>query len=140
VCAALREGGAGVCAEEIPLPFGNDGGTGETWDGGKHWSQKATISAQQFYDVAVDNELPYNVMGGTQDNGAWLGPSQNRNSYGVFAADWKYLPTGDGFYVDSSDNNVFLNNRAESNGFGAYGGFGMELLYASSTLSEITLC
>lgn len=77
----------------------NDGGTGETWDGGKHWSQKATISAQQFYDVSADNLQPYNIMGGTQDNGAWLGPSQNRNSYGVYAADWTYLPTGDGFYV-----------------------------------------
>lgn len=77
----------------------NDGGAGESWDGGKHWSQKATISAQQFYDVSVDNQQPYNVMGGTQDNGAWIGPSQNRNSWGVFAADWSYLPTGDAFYV-----------------------------------------
>ncbi|OGD28217.1 MAG: hypothetical protein A2V57_02070 [Candidatus Aminicenantes bacterium RBG_19FT_COMBO_65_30] len=77
----------------------NDGGAGETWDGGKHWSQKATVSAQQFYDIAADNEQPYNVMGGTQDNGAWIGPSQNRNNNGVYAADWNYLPTGDGFYV-----------------------------------------
>jgi photosystem II stability/assembly factor-like uncharacterized protein len=76
-----------------------DGGAGETWDGGLHWSQKSTISAQQFYDVSADNELPYNVMGGTQDNGAWLGPSQNRNRKGVYAADWTYLPTGDGFYA-----------------------------------------
>ncbi|MBN2223091.1 MAG: hypothetical protein JW765_00295, partial [Deltaproteobacteria bacterium] len=78
---------------------GNDGGVSETWDGGKHWSQKETISAQQFYDVSVDNDMPYNVMGGTQDNGCWLGPSQNRNSSGVFPADWTYLPSGDGFYV-----------------------------------------
>ena len=78
---------------------GNDGGAGETWDGGKHWHQKSTVSAQQFYDVAVDNERPYNIMGGTQDNGAWIGPSQTRNSWGVFATDWRYLPTGDGFYV-----------------------------------------
>lgn len=78
---------------------GNDGGAGETWDGGKHWSQKSTVSGQQFYDIAADNEQPYNVMGGTQDNGAWIGPSQNRNRWGVFAADWRYLPTGDGFYV-----------------------------------------
>ncbi|RPJ83242.1 MAG: hypothetical protein EHM13_07940, partial [Acidobacteria bacterium] len=78
---------------------GNDGGVSETWDSGKHFSQKATIQAQQFYDVSVDNEMPYNVMGGTQDNGAWLGPSQNRNSYGIFGADWLYLPTGDAFYV-----------------------------------------
>jgi photosystem II stability/assembly factor-like uncharacterized protein len=78
---------------------GNDGGVSESWDDGKHWSQKNAISAQQFYDVSVDNEQPYNIMGGTQDNGAWLGPSQNRNSYGMFASDWLYLPTGDGFYV-----------------------------------------
>ena len=78
---------------------GNDGAVSETWNGGKNWSQKNQIRAQQFYDVAVDQDQPYNVMGGTQDNGAWIGPSQNRNSYGMFAADWRYLPTGDGFYV-----------------------------------------
>ncbi len=78
---------------------GNDGGSSETWDGGDHWKQSSTINAQQFYDVFVDNEQPYNIMGGTQDNGAWLGPSQNRNQYGMFSADWTYLPTGDAFYV-----------------------------------------
>lgn len=78
---------------------GNDGGSSETWDDGKHWKQSSTINAQQFYDVSVDNEQPYNIMGGTQDNGAWLGPSQNRNSYGMFSSDWTYLPTGDAFYV-----------------------------------------
>jgi photosystem II stability/assembly factor-like uncharacterized protein len=78
----------------------NDGGASETWDGGEHWSQKETIEAQQFYDVATDNQNPYNVMGGTQDNGCWLGPSRNRNQYGVFPADWVYLPSGDGFYVE----------------------------------------
>ncbi|HZX10948.1 MAG TPA: hypothetical protein VFG01_08385 [Acidobacteriota bacterium] len=77
----------------------NDGGVSETWDGGKHWSQKETISAQQFYDISVDHEMPYNVMGGTQDNGSWIGPSQNRNQNGVYPADWRYLPSGDGFYV-----------------------------------------
>jgi photosystem II stability/assembly factor-like uncharacterized protein len=76
---------------------GNDGGVAETWDAGKHWSQKNGVNAQQFYDVSVDNEQPYNVMGGTQDNGCWLGPTQNRNSYGMFPSDWTYLPTGDGF-------------------------------------------
>ncbi|MFC2158960.1 WD40/YVTN/BNR-like repeat-containing protein [Acidobacteriota bacterium] len=78
---------------------GNDGGVTETWDGGKNWSQKDTISAQQFYDVSVDSEFPYNVMGGTQDNGCWMGPSRNRNQYGVFPSDWTYLPSGDGYYV-----------------------------------------
>jgi photosystem II stability/assembly factor-like uncharacterized protein len=86
-------------ANSLHIMSGNDGGAGESWDGGKHWDQKATISAQQFYDIACDNEQPYNVMGGTQDNGAWYGPSQNRNSWGIFAADWNYLPTGDAYFV-----------------------------------------
>jgi photosystem II stability/assembly factor-like uncharacterized protein len=77
----------------------NDGGACESWDGGSHWSQKDTVSAQQFYDVSVDNMVPYNVMGGTQDNGCWIGPSMNRNPNGVYAADWLYLPTGDGFFA-----------------------------------------
>jgi len=77
----------------------NDGGVSESWDGGEHWSQKDTIGAQQFYDISVDNDLPYNIMGGTQDNGCWLGPSQNRNPNGVYPADWSYLPSGDGFYA-----------------------------------------
>ncbi|MCJ7587221.1 MAG: hypothetical protein MUQ00_04880 [Candidatus Aminicenantes bacterium] len=77
----------------------NDGGVSESWDGGDHWSQKETISAQQFYDITVDDEISYNVMGGTQDNGSWIGPSRNRNPNGVFPADWTYLPSGDGFWV-----------------------------------------
>ena len=77
----------------------NDGGLAETWDGGKHWHQKETISAQQFYDVSVDTSVPYNVMGGTQDNGCWVGPSRTRNPNGVYPSDWLYLPTGDGFYA-----------------------------------------
>jgi photosystem II stability/assembly factor-like uncharacterized protein len=77
----------------------NDGGVSETWDGGRHWSQKNAISGQQFFDVAVDNEQPYNVMGGTQDNGCWMGPSLTRNQYGIFPSDWSYFQTGDGFYL-----------------------------------------
>ena len=69
---------------------GNDGAVSETWNAGRNWSQKNRIRARRFYDVAVDRDQPYNVMGGTQDNGAWIGPSQNRNSYGMFAADWRY--------------------------------------------------
>ena len=79
---------------------GNDGATSaRPGTAARTGARRTGIRAQQFYDVAVDNEQPYNVMGGTQDNGAWIGPSQNRNSYGMFANDWKYLPTGDGFYV-----------------------------------------
>jgi hypothetical protein len=77
----------------------NDGAGSVSRDGGNTWVDFYTIPAQQFYNIAVDSEQPYNVMGGTQDNGAWLGPSQTRNQYGIYASDWRYFQTGDGFYV-----------------------------------------
>ncbi|MFC1544240.1 WD40/YVTN/BNR-like repeat-containing protein [Gemmatimonadota bacterium] len=86
-------------ADSDHIISGNDGYASETWDGGDHWKQWDLISGQQFYDVFVDDLQPYNVMGGTQDNGAWMGPSRTNNGYGVFPSDWRYLPTGDGFYV-----------------------------------------
>ncbi len=42
---------------------GNDGGLGETFNSGDNWLQKDTIPGQQFYDISVDDEFPYNVMG-----------------------------------------------------------------------------
>jgi len=54
---------------------GNDGGIGISRDRGKNWIFDEKLPAGQFYHVNVDNELPYNVMGGMQDNGSWHCPS-----------------------------------------------------------------
>ena len=54
---------------------GNDGGIGISRDRGKTWVFDEKIPAGQFYHINTDNELPYNVMGGMQDNGSWLGPA-----------------------------------------------------------------
>jgi hypothetical protein len=33
------------------------------------------IAVGQFYHINVEHEIPYNVMGGMQDNGSWRGPA-----------------------------------------------------------------
>jgi hypothetical protein len=44
-------------------------------------------------------EYPYNVMGGMQDNGAWMGPSQLLKNGGIRNGYWERIVGGDGFDV-----------------------------------------
>lgn len=74
-----------------------DGGVNETWDQGGSWQVHKGFSAAQFYDCAVDNSVPYNVIGGLQDNGTWVVPSQTRYRDGVTTLDCFKIYSGDGF-------------------------------------------
>ena len=74
-----------------------DGGVNESWDQGGSWQVHKGFSAAQFYDCAVDNSVPYNVIGGLQDNGTWVVPSQTRYRDGVTTLDCFKIYSGDGF-------------------------------------------
>ncbi len=74
-----------------------DGGVYRSWDGGTTMEIVANIPVSQFYHVSVDNEVPYNVYGGLQDNGSWYGPSSSPG--GIEARDWNPVGGGDGFRV-----------------------------------------
>jgi len=76
---------------------GNDGGLNITLDGGKTWRYAENIPVGQFYHVETDNEWPYNVYGGLQDNGSWVGPSSVWKSGGIRNSDWQEVYFGDGF-------------------------------------------
>lgn len=80
---------------------GNDGGIGISRDRGKTWVFDEKIPVGQFYHVNVDNELPYNVMGGMQDNGSWLGPAYTWTNGGIRNYYWNNVGGGDGFDVMS---------------------------------------
>ncbi len=90
---------------------GNDGGINITYDDGAHWIKCNTPSVGQFYAVAVDDAKPYNVYGGLQDNGVWVGSSsnnENTNWYEEGVYGFKRLYGGDGMQVqvDTRDNNT----------------------------------
>ena len=78
---------------------GNDGGLNITRDGGKTWRFVENIPVGQFYHVAVDNEYPYNVYGGMQDNGSWRGPAYIWKAQGIRNSYWQEISFGDGFDV-----------------------------------------
>jgi photosystem II stability/assembly factor-like uncharacterized protein len=78
---------------------GNDGGVNITRDRGASWRFIENIPAAQFYHIAVDNEIPYNVYGGMQDNGSWAGPAYIWKAQGIRNSYWQEISFGDGFDV-----------------------------------------
>ena len=78
---------------------GNDGGMNITKDGGKSWRFVGNIPVAQFYHINVDNEYPYNVYGGLQDNGSWRGPAYVWKAQGIRNSYWQEISFGDGFDV-----------------------------------------
>jgi photosystem II stability/assembly factor-like uncharacterized protein len=78
---------------------GNDGGIGISRDRGRNWIFDDKIPVGQFYHVNADNQLPYNVMGGLQDNGSWHGPAYTWINGGIRNYYWLNVGGGDGFDV-----------------------------------------
>lgn len=78
---------------------GNDGGMNISYDYGKTWRFVQNLPVGQFYHINVDNELPYNVYGGMQDNGSWIGPAYIYQTGGILNQMWQEVMFGDGFDV-----------------------------------------
>ena len=90
---------------------GNDGGVNITYDDGDNWIKNNSPSVGQFYAIYADNESPYNVYGGLQDNGVWVGAHNAREDKGWHQNGqypWEFLMGGDGMQVvtDSRDANI----------------------------------
>lgn len=84
---------------------GNDGGIGISRDRGKTWQFDEKLPLGQFYHINVDNKIPYNVMGGLQDNGSWHGPAYAWVQSGIRNAFWQGVSGGDGFDVSPDPEN-----------------------------------
>ncbi len=93
------------------LILGNDGGLHISYDDGMSWMKCNHPQVAQFYSVAVDMAKPYNVYGGLQDNGVWVGPSTAIANDAWQASGhnpYKTIMGGDGMQVavDTRDNNT----------------------------------
>jgi photosystem II stability/assembly factor-like uncharacterized protein len=86
--------------------LGTDGGFYITYDRGSTWTHAQNLPISQFYHISVDKHKPYNVYGGLQDNGSWVGPSESVG--GITNSDWQNVGYGDGFNVlpDPKDDNI----------------------------------
>lgn len=76
---------------------GTDGGVYRSWNKGVTMEIVENLPLSQFYHISVDNDEPYNIYGGLQDNGSWYGPSFAAG--GISAKHWNAVGQGDGFRV-----------------------------------------
>ncbi|MFT6202681.1 MAG: photosystem II stability/assembly factor-like uncharacterized protein [Spirosomataceae bacterium] len=78
---------------------GNDGGIAISRDRGRKWQFAESIPVGQYYHINVDNDVPYNVYGGLQDNGSWKGPAYTWMTGGIRNQYFEVVLFGDGFDV-----------------------------------------
>ncbi|WP_452229053.1 WD40/YVTN/BNR-like repeat-containing protein [Lacinutrix sp. MEBiC02404] len=90
---------------------GNDGGLNMSYDAGESWEKLNVNSVGQFYTINVDNEKPYNVYGGLQDNGVWVGANNARQDKSWQQSGhnpWESLMGGDGMQIQIDSRNANL--------------------------------
>jgi len=85
------------------LITGDDGGVWYSYDAGNKWWKGDNLPISQFYHVSLDNDRPYHVYGGLQDNSSWVGDSEYPG--GITNSRWENMYGGDGFwmFVDPTD-------------------------------------
>lgn len=77
----------------------DDGGAEISFNGGKTWSTQANMPTAQMYRVAVDNQFPYNVYGGQQDNSSVKIASIGIGSGGIGREHWTYAAGGESAFL-----------------------------------------
>lgn len=100
------------------LALGNDGGFYQSYDAGASWLHYNNLAAGEFYDVAVDSQVPYRIYAGAQDDATVFGPAEELGPSRTNS--WKYLwidpwNGGDGCVtqVDPTDPNTVYYSAQE---------------------------
>ncbi len=77
----------------------NDGGAAITFNAGKTWSTQSNMPTAQFYRINVDNQFPYRIYGGQQDNTSVSIASRELGGGGISTASWTYSAGGESAFV-----------------------------------------
>jgi photosystem II stability/assembly factor-like uncharacterized protein len=89
------------------MALADDGGAQITSDGANSWSTLNNQPTAQFYRVNIDNQFPYKLYGGQQDNTSVIISSRS-NTGEITERDWRPGPGGESAYLafDPNDPNV----------------------------------
>jgi photosystem II stability/assembly factor-like uncharacterized protein len=80
----------------------NDGGACVTFNGGQTWSTQGNQPTAQFYRVIADEQFPYHVYGGQQDNST-VAIASKTISGGISERDWYPVGGGESAFIAFND-------------------------------------
>ena len=93
-----------------------DQGLRLTVDGGASILSFNNMAIGQYYAIGTDMRDPYWVLGGLQDNGLWIGPSNSREVRGILNRHNAWVGEGDGFHsqIDPNDlRKIYIVNNVD---------------------------
>lgn len=85
-------------ANTANMILGNDGGATISFNGGQSWSPQNNQPTAQFYRVTADNQFPYHVYGGQQDN-TTIAIASRTNGKGIGETDWFPVSGGESAFI-----------------------------------------
>lgn len=76
----------------------NDGGAAITFNKGRSWSTQSNMPTAQFYRINVDNQFPYRIYGGQQDNTS-VSIASREFGGGITPASWQASAGGESAFL-----------------------------------------
>ena len=106
-------------APEDPMRMiqSNDGGANVSKDGGQTWSRQDNQPTAQMYRVSTDDDFPYRLLGGQQDNSAVRIRSRSASGSSIGRRDWEPTAGGESGHI------VAQPGRPDVVYGGSYGGY-----------------
>ena len=81
------------------MVIADDGGAAITFNFGKSWSSQNNMPTAQFYRINVDNQFPYRIYGGQQDNTSVVIAHRELGSRGISTASWTASAGGESAFL-----------------------------------------
>lgn len=81
------------------LCISNDGGAAISFNKGATWSTQANMPTAQFYRVNVDNQFPYRIYGGQQDNSSVSIAHRDIGGWGIGRDSWNASAGGESAFL-----------------------------------------
>ncbi len=77
----------------------NDGGAAITFNKGRNFTSQNTMPTAQFYRVNVDNQFPYRIYGGQQDNSSVSIANREFGGWGISPGSWTSSAGGESAFL-----------------------------------------